>query len=199
MTRFTIAICTWWFGVAGIAVAQSPFNGADGKSLPVRTVAAPPSRSGEILPPLPSPTTPGGSPGDAQISREARAHEQYLLQSQAQAESVHRAAVARAEQRTRRLESQRWFGISNTRPTASVDPIDGDYSAGWVPTIRSIRFAGWEAASPGASSEGSGEDPVVMRNDRSTRGSSRPALLAWRRADRRLHAQRNRRALPPSW
>ena len=65
------------------------------------------------------------------MSREARAHEQYLLQSQAQAESVHRAAVARAEQRTRRLESQRWFGVSNSRPTASVDPVDGDYSAGW--------------------------------------------------------------------
>ena len=66
------------------------------------------------------------------MTREARAHEQYLLQSQAQAESVHRAAVARAEQRTRRLESQRWFGISNSRPTASVDPYDGDYSPGWV-------------------------------------------------------------------
>ncbi len=66
------------------------------------------------------------------MTREARAHEQYLLQSQAQAESVHRAAVARAEQRTRRLESQRWFGISNSRPTASVDPYNGDYSPGWV-------------------------------------------------------------------
>jgi hypothetical protein len=40
--------------------------------------------------------------------------------------------MARFEQRTRRLESQRWFGISNTRPTASVDPYDGDYSPGWV-------------------------------------------------------------------
>ena len=93
----------------------------DGKSPPVKSVAAPPRRSAEILPP-PSPMTPAASPGDAQMSREARAHEQYLLQSQAQAESVHRAAVARAEQRTRRLESQRWFGISNSRPTASVDP-----------------------------------------------------------------------------
>jgi hypothetical protein len=65
-------------------------------------------------------------------TREARAHEQYLLQSQAQAESIRRAAMARAEQRTRRLESQRWFGISNARPMVSVDPYDGDYSAGWV-------------------------------------------------------------------
>ena len=66
------------------------------------------------------------------MTREVRAHEQYLLQSQAQAESIRRAATARAEQRTRRLESQRWFGISNSRPTASVDPYNGDYSPGWV-------------------------------------------------------------------
>jgi hypothetical protein len=66
------------------------------------------------------------------MTREARAHEQHLLQSQAQDESVHRAAVARAEQRTRRLESQRWFGISNTRPVAGVDAVDGDYSPGWA-------------------------------------------------------------------
>ncbi len=45
---------------------------------------------------------------------------------------MHRAAIARAEQRTRRLESQRWFGISNKRPMASIDPYDGDYSAYWA-------------------------------------------------------------------
>jgi hypothetical protein len=116
--------------MAGIAAAQPLAGfagGEDAKSPPVNTVILP-TRSGDILPPVP----PVASPGEYQVSREARAHEQYLLQSQAQAESVHRAAVARAEQRTRRLESQRWFGISNTRPTAGVDPIDGDYSPGWV-------------------------------------------------------------------
>jgi hypothetical protein len=66
------------------------------------------------------------------MTREARAHEQYLLHLQAQEEAVHQAAVARAEQRTRRLESQRWFGISNVRPTCSPDPYNGDYSPGWV-------------------------------------------------------------------
>ena len=130
MTRFTIAICMWWVGMAGIAAAQSPFNGGNGKSSPVKTVAMPPSRGTEILPPAPAP--PGVSPGDALMNREARTHEQHLLQSQAQAESVHRAAIARADQRTRRLESQRWFGISNSRPTASVDPYNGDYSATWT-------------------------------------------------------------------
>jgi hypothetical protein len=131
MKRFTIAVCTCWIGLAGIAAAQSPAGttvGGDGLSPQVKTVAAPPKGRGEILPPAPL----AASPGEAQVTPEARAHELHLLQSQAQAESVRRAAVARAEQRTRRLESQRWFGISNTRPLASVDPYNGDYSPGWV-------------------------------------------------------------------
>ncbi len=66
------------------------------------------------------------------MTQETRLHELHLLQSQAAEESVHRAAIARADQRTRRLESQRWFGISNKRPAASVDPFDGDYAAYWA-------------------------------------------------------------------
>jgi hypothetical protein len=115
----------------GISAAQPPAGialGAEGKSPLVKTVAAPSKSSVEILPPA----APTASPGEAQMTREARAREQYLFQAQAQAESVHRAAAARAEQRTRRLESQRWFGVSNSRPMASVDPYNGDYSPGWV-------------------------------------------------------------------
>ena len=134
MARFTMAICTWWITMTGVAAAQSPAGITVEKAVKfplIKTVSAPPVSvtapppSVEILPPV-------ASPGEAQITREARAHEQYLLQSQAQAESIHRAAMARAEQRTRRLESQRWFGISNSRPTASIDPYDDDYSPGWV-------------------------------------------------------------------
>ena len=151
MARLTVAICGWWLGMVGAVAAQSPAGIAaqiEVKSPLVKTVAAPP-KSMEVLPP-PAATEPtpaarpfaavapaaafpmAGSPGEGPMSREARAHEQYLLMSQAQAESIRRAAVARAEQRTRRLESQRWFGISNSRPTASIDPYDGDYSPTWV-------------------------------------------------------------------
>lgn len=148
MARFTIAICSWWISMAGLVVAQSPAGmSATGQGTlpPVKTVSVP-AKSVEILPPAlptppapataslasPAPIVPAVSPGEAPMTREARAHEQYLLQSQAQAESIRRAAMVRAEQRTRRLESQRWFGISNSRPTASVDPYNGDYSPGWV-------------------------------------------------------------------
>jgi len=151
MTHFTIAICTWWVSVAGFAVAQSPAgaSAAEKEKPPVVKTVAAPSKGVETLPPAPvsapaaapapvpppapaiSPVSPV-SPGEAPMTREARAHEQYLLQSQAQAESIRRAAIARADQRTRRLESQRWFGISNSRPMANVDPYNGDYSPGWV-------------------------------------------------------------------
>ena len=131
MARFTIAICIW-IGMTAVAMAQ-PLSGGTGGMVPSPPVesVAPPASNVSILPPV-TPAPPMASPGDYPMTREARAHEQYLLQEKAQAEAVHQAAIARFQQRTRRLESQRWFGISNLRPTASVDPYDGDYSPGWV-------------------------------------------------------------------
>jgi len=160
MTRFTIAMCLGCFGLAGIVAAQAPISGGDGKSPPVKSVAAPLSRGAETvpLPPLPaassSPLLPAASPGEAHMSREARAHELHLLQAQAQAESIHRAAVARAEERTRRLESQRWYGISNTRPTANIDPYDGDYSAMWTSNYPYYPFRWVGSGAPWGYSEG---------------------------------------------
>jgi hypothetical protein len=37
-----------------------------------------------------------------------------------------------ATQRQRRLATQRWFGVSNARPSASVTPLMGVYSPTWV-------------------------------------------------------------------
>ena len=131
--------------LTGLALAK-PLAGTTGRGdalppadvpLPVRSVAVPAWNTADPAPPPPLPVAsqaapPTGSPGETQASAETRAHEYHLMQSQVAAESVHRAAVARAEQRTRRIESQRWFGVSNKRPTASVDPYDGDYSAYWA-------------------------------------------------------------------
>ena len=124
--------------LAGVALAQ-PISGTTGRDdarSPVKSVAVPAwNTSDPAPPPLPvaTPSAPStGSPGESQGTPETRAHEYHPMQSQAAAESVHRAAVARADQRMRRLESQRWFGVSNKRPTASVDPYDGDYSAYWA-------------------------------------------------------------------
>jgi hypothetical protein len=137
MKRLIIMACVGLWSLAGVALAQ-PLSGTTGRAdapPPVKSVAPTAWNTAEPVPPTPAaPQTapPAGSPGELQASAETRAHELHLMQAEAAAESVHRAAIARAEQRTRRLESQRWFGISNKRPSASVDPYDGDYSAYWA-------------------------------------------------------------------
>jgi hypothetical protein len=142
MKRFAITFCTCWLGLAGVAAAQAPqvatvapaANRSD--TVPPAPVGQyvpryAPAPAGQYVPYVPAPQ-PAAPTSETPMTPEARAHEQHLLQAQAAAESVHRAAEARFEQRTRRLESQRWYGISNSRPTAAIDPYDGDYSPGWV-------------------------------------------------------------------
>jgi hypothetical protein len=142
MKRLIIAACIGSWTLAGVALAQ-PLAGTTGPTVapPTAKSAAPPAWSNaEAVPPVPvapqslapQTTPPTGSPGETPATVETRAHELHLLQAESAQESVHRAAIARADQRTRRLESQRWFGISNKRPSASVDPFDGDYSAYWA-------------------------------------------------------------------
>lgn len=58
-------------------------------------------------------------------------YEQALRQYQDPKTAVRTAAEFRADQRQRRLAAQKWFGVSNQRPRASVDGIHSDYSPGW--------------------------------------------------------------------
>lgn len=46
--------------------------------------------------------------------------------------AVRRNAEHRATQRQRRLETMKWFGFSNIRPSASPTPIMGTYSPMWT-------------------------------------------------------------------
>ena len=46
--------------------------------------------------------------------------------------AVRRNAEYDAAQRQARLNSRRWFGYSNLRPTADPTPMMGDYSARWT-------------------------------------------------------------------
>ena len=39
---------------------------------------------------------------------------------------------ARAQERIRRIETMRWFGLSNQRPQVSVDAIHSDYAPRWT-------------------------------------------------------------------
>lgn len=58
------------------------------------------------------------------------------LQEQKKAEdpmyNVRRKAAMKAEQRELRLAASKWYGYSNTRPTASGIPFMGTYSPSWI-------------------------------------------------------------------
>ena len=155
MKRLAMFVGVWLFGVAGIVAAQSPAEfgspPAAGTPLMMTTVPATVKASAEVLPlppppPMPAPPAPvatspmtsparattAASPGEGPLSPDAQAYLRSVARDRDQAESVRLAAIARAEQRTHRLESQRWFGISNSRPMVGCDPYNSDYAPTWV-------------------------------------------------------------------
>lgn len=113
-------------------------TGSLGTEVPSPKVPAAPKPAENVVraenkakPAAPSPY-PERSPGESQMTIESRYYELAMARQAQQDEAVHQAAIARAEQRTRRLESRRWFGLSNARPQVSSDPLNGDYAPGWV-------------------------------------------------------------------
>jgi len=72
------------------------------------------------------------SPGELKATPEMWFYDQAMRQYKDPKMAVRANAEFRAEQRQRRLESMKWFGFSNSRPTANSDPFHGDYSPGWV-------------------------------------------------------------------
>jgi len=72
------------------------------------------------------------SPGEVTATPDMWFYQQYMQEYLDPKLAVRRNAEIRADQRLRRVESMRWFGLSNERPQASADPQHGDYSPGWV-------------------------------------------------------------------
>ena len=72
------------------------------------------------------------SPGELKATPEMWFYDQALRQYKDPQMAVRAQADFRAQQRQRRLESMKWFGLSNSRPRASSDPFHNDYSPGWV-------------------------------------------------------------------
>lgn len=88
------------------------------------------------------------SPGELKATPEMWFYDQALRQYKDPQMAVRAQADLRAQQRQRRLESLKWFGLSNSRPRASSDPFHNDYSPGWVanPSYYPARWSG--AAQP---------------------------------------------------
>jgi hypothetical protein len=72
------------------------------------------------------------SPGELKATPEMWFYDQAMRQYKDPKMAVRAKAEFQAQQRMRRLESMKWFGLSNSRPRASSDPYHGDYSPGWT-------------------------------------------------------------------
>lgn len=107
MKRLVIALALPLLLTAGIAGAQQPVRGGVGLDSVV-------------------------SPGELKSTPEMWFYEQSMQQYKDPKMAVRAKAEYRAAQRTRRLESMKWFGMSNSRPRANSDPVHGDYSPSWV-------------------------------------------------------------------
>jgi len=73
----------------------------------------------------------GISPGDVTATPDMWFYEQSLRQYNDPKSVVRQKAEFRTAERMRRMAALRWFGFSNSRPMAGVDPIHGDYSPSW--------------------------------------------------------------------
>jgi hypothetical protein len=126
MTRPTIACLALVLLSSGHALAQQPTTI---RQPVVTTIDRPPVTqlpatlsTAFAQPPLTNPPT---TPEMWFYSQEQRRHDDPAL-------AVRRKAELQAEQRMARIASQKWYGYSNSRPEASITPIMGSYSAGWV-------------------------------------------------------------------
>lgn len=74
------------------------------------------------------------SPGELKATPSMWFYDQAMRQYKDPKMAVRANAEAHAQMRLQRIESMRWFGLSNIRPRASSDPYHNDYSPGWVAT-----------------------------------------------------------------
>jgi hypothetical protein len=72
------------------------------------------------------------SPGEVKATPEMWFYDQAMRQYNNPDMAIRVKADLRAQARQRRIESMRWFGMSNSRPRASSDPFNNDYSPQWV-------------------------------------------------------------------
>ncbi|MGI6418415.1 MAG: hypothetical protein ACOX1P_22405 [Thermoguttaceae bacterium] len=89
----------------------------------------------------------GITPGEVTATPEMWFYQQQVSRHDDPKVAVRRKAEFRSAQRDARLASQRWYGLSNSRPVVSTDPIHGEYSAAWTSGNLYHPYR-WTAASP---------------------------------------------------
>jgi hypothetical protein len=78
-----------------------------------------------VVPPAPAPTAvPPSSLSEIKATPEMWFYEQYMHEYKDPKNAVRANAAFAAQQRANRLAAMRWFGLSNSRPRISPDPIN---------------------------------------------------------------------------
>ena len=101
------------------------------------------------------------SVGEVTPTPEMWFYQQYVRQYQDPKLAVRSKAEERAAQRRGRIASRQWFGFSNARPKAGIDPIHSDYSPAW--TSRRTDTPRPAACSPAISSRPESRSPGPPR------------------------------------
>jgi hypothetical protein len=108
------------FAVALVLVCSSLVNA---QQPVVRRVARGTNEQAIVTPETVTPETV--TPDMWYYSQEMRRHDDPK-------QAVRRKAEYVAQQRTLRIESMKWYGMSNSRPFASTSPFMDEYSPSWI-------------------------------------------------------------------
>ena len=121
--------------------------------------------------------TPGDSRSSIHLSTSELAatpemwfFEQYLREYRDSKAMLRKKAEFRVAERERRVTMLKWYGTSNSRPSAGSDPVHSEYSARWVSNnpYYPSRWAGYAAGT------------VVARSASPTPSTDRPTYLSVR-------------------
>jgi hypothetical protein len=87
-----------------------------------------------------------GTPALTSATPEMWFYEQERVRQESPKYLIRRKAELRAAQRQQRLAALKWYGMSNSRPTANPTPLFSTYSPTWVaPGYDPLR---WHAGAP---------------------------------------------------
>ncbi len=136
------APCLAFLFLVGPSLAQPP-----AKQSPKTGIDATPSRAQPPARPSQRATV-DISPGEVTATPEMWFYEQSLRQYNDPKTAVRQKAEFKTAERLRRMAALRWFGFSNSRPMAGVDPIHGDYGPYWTSgnVYQPFRWAGARSA-----------------------------------------------------
>jgi hypothetical protein len=72
------------------------------------------------------------SPGEVAATPQMWFYEQSLARYNDPKTAIRAAAEFKSAQRRARMAAMQWYGLSNSRPAAGIDPVDGPWGPQWI-------------------------------------------------------------------